>query len=246
MSARDDSVVVLYRGGRLPEWHRLDEGRRLDYERRHVDLMLSVSGRHGLIGLHGYRLLGPRGSWERFWTIEFPDLAGAEAWMSAEVEPPYGRYGFYDYALARRWQPEGLAWMPRKSDPPVAPGADPRAIPPLAIDPSSIVLLTFGGGRLGFDEVDPRKQGGAERWRRLRETGRDHGLMHGEVFRLSGASVQGEFVRILEFPGLAGAEAWIEAETAPPEGACPNSEFLLARRWAPGYFATWVPGRTGV
>ena len=114
MSARDDSVVVLYRGGRLPEWHRLDEDRRRDYERKHVDLMLSVSGRHGLIGLHGYRLLGPRGSWERFWTIEFPDLAGAEAWMSAEVEPPYGRYGFYDYALARRWQPEDLAWMPRE------------------------------------------------------------------------------------------------------------------------------------
>ena len=75
MTGRDENVVILFRGGRLPEWHQLDEDRRTDYERRHVDLMLSVADRHSLIGIHGYRLLGPRGSWERFWTIEFPDLA---------------------------------------------------------------------------------------------------------------------------------------------------------------------------
>ena len=155
-SAQGDRVVILFRGGRLPEWHQLDEAQRRDYERQHVDLMLSVSERHGLIGLHGYRLLAPRNSWERFWTIEFPDLAGAEAWMSAEVEPPYGRYGFYDYSLARRWQPESLAWLPRKSEPPVAPDADPHVIPPLTVDPSSIIVLAFGGWRRGSDQVDPR------------------------------------------------------------------------------------------
>ena len=146
-SAQGDSVVILFRGGRLPGWHQLDEAQRLDYERQHVDLMLSVSEHHGLIGIHGYRLLAPRNSWERFWTIEFPDLAGAEAWMSAEVEPPYGRYGFYDYSLARRWQPESLAWLPRKPEPPVAPDADPHVIPPLTADPSSIIVLAFGGWR---------------------------------------------------------------------------------------------------
>ena len=244
MTARDDSVVVLFRGGRLPAWHQLEKDQRLDYERRHVDLMLSVSECHGLIGLHGYRLLGPRGSWERFWTIEFPDLAGAEAWMSAEVEPPYGRYGFYDYALARRWQPECLAWLPRKSEPPVAPDADPRAIPPLTADPSSIVLLAFGGWCRGSDQDNPREHGGEERFGRLREVSRDHGLINGEVFRLLGTSVNGEFTWILEFPELDGAEAWIEAETAPPAGACLRHDFHLARCWAPGYFATW-PSRRG-
>ena len=84
-SAQGDSVVILFRGGRLPQWHQLDDEQRLDYERQHVDLMLSVSEHHGLIGIHGYRLLTSRNSWERFWTIEFPDLAGAEAWMAAEV-----------------------------------------------------------------------------------------------------------------------------------------------------------------
>ena len=128
-SAQNDSVVILFRGGRLPQWHQLDEAQRRDYERLHVDLMLSVSEHHGLIGIHGYRLLAPQNSWERFWTIEFPDLDGAEAWMAAETEPPYGHYGFYDYSLARRWQPESLSWLPRKPEPPVAPDADPHVIP---------------------------------------------------------------------------------------------------------------------
>jgi len=240
----DETVVVLFRGGRLPEWHLLDQAQRSDFERQHVDLMLSVSERHGLIGIHGYRLLGPRGNWERFWTIEFPDLAGAEAWMSAEAEPPYGRYGFYDYTLARRWRPEGLAWLPRKPEPPVAPGADPHTIPNLSADPSSIVLLAFGGQYRGPDLVASGNRD-HERWRKLQEVGRDHGLIHGEAFRLMGTSVLGESVWILEFPGLAGIEAWIDAETAPTAGTSLRHDFHLARRWAPEYFTTWPPGRDG-
>ncbi len=244
MKAGDDSVIILFRGGRLPEWHQLDKARRADYERQHVDLMLSVSERHGLIGLHGYRLLGPRGSWERFWTIEFPDLAGAEAWMSAEAEPPYGRYGYYDYALARRWRPEGLNWLPRKPEPPVPPGADPHTIPVLSADPSSIVLLAFGGRHRGSGEADAGKHDEV-RWRRMQKTGRNHGLVHGEAFRLMGASVHGEFAWILEFPGLAGIEAWIDAETTSTLAAGQRHDFHVARRWAPEYFATWAVGRGG-
>ncbi len=220
-SVRGDSVVILFRGGRLPEWHQLDEAQRCDYEHQHVDLMLSVAERHGLIGLHGYRLLTPGDHWERFWTIEFPHLAGAEAWMSAEVEPPYGHYGFYDYSLARRWQPENLAWLPRKPEPPVAPGTDPHVIPPLAADPASIVVLAFGGWPHGNAEHE--------------EVAREHGLIHGEVFRLLGANVAGDFVWIVEFPQLAGAEAWIEAAAKIQQ----KRNFYLARRWAPGYFAAW-------
>ena len=181
-----DSVVILFKGGRLPTWHLLDEAHQADYERQHVDLMLSVSERHGLMGLHGYRLLAPLGDWVRFWTVEFPDLAGAEAWMEAEVEPPYGRYGFHDYSLARRWQPESLSWLPRRPEPPVPPDADPHVIAPLSADPSSIVVLAFGGWRRGSDEVDPRTRGDEERGQRLREVAGEHGLLHGEVFRLLG------------------------------------------------------------
>ena len=244
MSVSDETVVILFRGGRLPEWHQLDKAQRTDYERQHVDLMLSVSERCGLIGLHGYRLMGPRGSWERFWTIEFPDLAGAEAWMSSEAEPPYGSYGFYDYTLARRWRPESLNWLPRKPEPPVGPGADPYTIPPLSADPSSIVLLAFGGRHRGADQDDPEERD-EERWRRMRKVSRDHGLIHGEVFRLMGTSERGEYVWILEFPGLAGIEAWIDAETAPPLAGGQRHDFHVARRWAPEYFTTWAVGREG-
>ena len=243
-SAQGDSVVILFRGGRLPQWHQLDDEQRLDYERQHVDLMLSVSKHHGLIGIHGYRLLAPRNSWERFWTIEFPDLAGAEAWMAAETEPPYGHYGFYDYSLARRWQPESLAWLPRKPEPPVAPDADPHVIPPLTVDPSSIVVLAFGGWRRGSDQVDPQTRGDEDRQQRLQEVAREHDLIHGEVFRLLGTNTEGEFLGILEFPQLAGAEAWIEAEKAPPAGSYHKRNYHLARRWAPEYFATWPPEET--
>ena len=242
MTGQDESVVILFRGGRLPEWHLLDQAQRIDFERRHVDLMLAVSERHGLIGIHGYRLLGPRGNWERFWTIEFPDLAGAEAWMSAETEPPYGRYGFYDYTLARRWQPECLNWLPRKPEPPVSPGADPHTIPALSADPSSIVLLAFGRQYRGPDQVAPGNRD-EERWRRMRKVSHSHGLIHDEAFRLMGTGAHGESVWILEFPGLAGIEACIDAETAPPAGVDLRHDFHLARRWAPEYFATWPPGR---
>ncbi len=240
-----DSVVILFRGGRLPAWHLLGESEQVDYERQHVDLMLSVSERHGLMGLHGYRLLAPLGDWVRFWTIEFPDLAGAEAWMTAEVEPPYGRYGFHDYSLARRWQPRSLDWLPRRPEPPVPPDADARVIPPLSADSSSVVVLAFGGWSRGSDEIDPRTRGDEERRQRLRETARGHGLLHGEVFRLLGTSGEGELVWLLEFPELAGAEAWIEAESAPPAGAYQERRFHLARRWAPEYFVTWPPRKGG-
>ncbi len=234
-SAQGDSVVILFRGGRLPEWHQLDETQRHDYERQHVDLMLSVAEHHSLVGIHGYRLLAPRNSWERFWTIEFPDLASAEAWMSAEVAPPYGRYGFYDYSLARRWQPESLAWLPRKPEPPVAPDADPHVIPPLTTDPSSIVVLAFGGWRRGSETRED------EDHRRLQEVAQGHDLIHGEVFRRLGTNTEGEFLWIIEFPRLAGAETWIAAETTPLARIHQQRNFHLARRWAPEYFATWPP-----
>ena len=244
MSGPGETVVILFRGGRLPEWHRLEPAQRIDFERRHVDLMLSVADAHGLIGIHGYRLLGPRGSWERFWTIEFPDLSGAVAWMSAEAEPPYGSYGFYDYTLARRWRPACLNWLPRKAEPPVFPGADPHIIPDLSADSSSIVLLAFGGRHRGAN-VDDSGEYDEVRWQRMRKVSRDHGLVHGEVFKLLGASDRGDFAWILEFPGLPGIEAWIDAETALPLAAGQRHDFHVARRWAPEYFVTWAAESTG-
>jgi len=204
-----------------------------------VDLMLTVGARHGLQSIEGFRLLAPRGNWERWWTIRFPDLAGAEAWMRAEVAPPYGRYGSYEYQLARPWTPPSLAWLPqRQASKPVA-DADPRVVPSLSVDRGSIVVIAFGGWERGSDDVEPTRRGDAERSERLQRVAREHSLIHGEVFRLLGTGPDGDLAWVLEFPTLAGAEAWIETEGMPPAEAYQRRAFHLARRWAPDYFATW-------
>ena len=153
--------------------------------------------------------------------------------------------GFYDYALSRRWQPESLAWLPRKPEPSAAPDTDPHVIPPLTVDPSSIVVLAFGGWRRGSDQVDPQTRGDEDRQQRLQEVAEDHDLIHGEVFQLLGTNTEGEFIWILEFPQLAGAEAYIEAEKAPPAGSYHKRNYHLARTLGtPSTSSLWPP-RTG-
>lgn len=234
-----DDVIVLYRGGRLPSWDQLTSERQLTYQQEHVDLMLKVARQHALRSMHGYRLIAPRGPWERFWTIAFPDLTGAEAWMKAEVAPPYGRYGHYEYDLARRWRPESLAWLPQRTIHSDAE-TDPQIVPVLAVDSHSIVVLCFSRWQRGSDEVAPDVRGDDQRRQRLQDVARTHGLMHGEVFRLVGSGRDGDLVWVLEFPDLAGAEAWIDAEVEPPGGAYHERTYHLSRRWAPAYFASWA------
>lgn len=69
---------------------------------------------------------------------------------------------------------------------------------------------------------------------------REHGLMRLEAFQLLGIESTWRRAWIVEFPTLAGAEAWIQAEVAPPHGLYADKTFYLARKWAPGYFAPWV------
>ena len=45
---------------------------------------------------------------------------------------------------------------------------------------------------------------------------------------------------LIEFPTLADAEAWLDAEVLPPHGRYSDKWYLLARPWAPEYFATWT------
>lgn len=235
----DCPVVILYRGGRLPAWHQLDAADQHAYQEEHVDLMLRVAREHGLTRIEGFRLLAPQGDWERWWTMEFADFAGAEAWMAAEVAPPYGRYGYYEYELARPWRPHSLEWLPRRPAPVADPDANPHLVPALSVDRGSLVVLAFGRWARGSDGVDPATRGDAGRLRHLQAVAEEHGLLHGEVFRLVGAGRDGDLAQVLEFPDLAGAEAWIDAERTPPASAFQQRAFHLARRWAPAYFSSW-------
>ena len=127
----EDSIVVLFKGGRLPAWHHLSQPVQDAYSQEHVDLMLSVSRHFRLMHLEGFRLLGPQNNWQRFWVIEFPSLAGTEAWVQAEMAPPYGSYGHYEYHLARRVGGDDFTDWVTHPPVPVSPAAgdDPHRIP---------------------------------------------------------------------------------------------------------------------
>lgn len=227
-------VVILAKTGRSAAWHRLTGDQRRSAEREHVDLMLSIAARHRLQRLEGFRLIGRQGGWERFWVIEFPDLAGAEAWIEAEMAPPYGTHGFYEYHLTRPLAPEALAgWLPGPPRVIKPQAADPQAIPALTADRSSIVVLQFSrsGAVAGHEE--------AERTGDLRQVAAERGMLSLECFQLIDPIPEWHRAWIAEFPDLAGAEEWIEAEAAPARAAHAERTTFLARRWAPAYFASW-------
>jgi hypothetical protein len=238
----DESVFVLFKGGRLPSWYLLSEADRTAAEQNHIDLMLSVGARHGLRRLDGFRLIGRQHDWERFWVIEFPTLAGAEAWIEAEMAPPYGLYGWYEYHLARSWAVEHLATWPTFPRPASAARPDdPHHRPTLGADLSSVVVLLFGRGRPGYEAVSPDKRGDEEHVRWMQDVARRHRMLRIEAFQTIARPADWHRAWVIEFPDLAGAEAWIDTETLPPHIAYSSKAFFLARRWSPDYFASWVP-----
>ena len=90
---KKDSVVVFLKGGRIPSWYGLSSEEQDSYSVEHINLMKSVINKYKMITLEGYKLLSPVNDWKFFWTIKFPTFEGAESWIEAEMEPPYGRYG---------------------------------------------------------------------------------------------------------------------------------------------------------
>ena len=161
MTQTDSSIVVLFKGGRLPTWHRLTPAQRREYEQQHVELMLSVAREHQMKRMEGFRLIAPQDRWERFWVIEFPNLDGAEAWIEAEMAPPYGLYGFYEYYLSRPFLSDELStWLTHPRPAPTAkPGTNPHQVPSLEVDLSSIVVLLFERSLPGSEAVDPGIRG---------------------------------------------------------------------------------------
>lgn len=236
----NNSVVVLFKGGRLPTWNLLSKREQDAFSQEHVDLMLLVSRQFRLMHLEGFRLLGPQNHWERFWVIEFPSLAGAETWIRAEMAPPYGRYGYYEYHLARRAYPDGV--IDRSARPPAqeSAGGDPHRIPSLKTDPSSLVVLTFRRWLPGAAELSAKERGEVRQARKLRAVAKRHGLIRLELFRLMAPQADWHEVGLVELPSFAAAEAWMEAETALPHGNLTLLTMHLARKWAPAYFAQWV------
>ena len=239
-----ESVVVLLKGGRLPTWHRLTPEERRGYEQEHIDSMLSVGHEHKMMRVEGFKLIGPQQPWDRFWVIEFPSMDGAEAWIEAGLEPPFAVHRYYEYHLSRRWGSGYFStWVTRPRTPAAPPAdADPHHIPPLDVDRSSVVALLFGRGLPEHDSTSAEVRGDAEHIELMKSVAREHGLMRIEAFSLIGPQPEWHRASVIEFPTLEGAEAWMEAEVQAPYGAYGRKTMLLARRWAPDYFDTWVQG----
>ena len=246
--ASEEGVVVLFKGGRLPTWNRLSAGQRKDFEQRHVDLMLSIAQEHNLMRMEGFRLMTPQQSWVRLWAMEFPDLKGAEAWIEAEMAPPYGAYGYYEYYLSRSWKPESFSGWAASPPPPIRPpsGCDPHVIPPLDVDRNSVVVLQFGRRLAGAEALDAEERGDLAHVELMKAVAREHGLMRLEVFRLISPQSDWHWVWVVEFPTFEGPEAWVEAEGRSPHGDYTSRTVYLARRWAPEYFSSWTaPAQAG-
>ena len=236
-----ENVVVLFKGGRLPSWHALSADDQRAYEDEHVDLMLRIAERHSLLRLEGFRLMAPTGDWQRFWAIDFPTVEGAEAWIAAEMAPPYGRYGYYEYFIARSWHPKFCAdWVVNPTpQPEFRDENDPRDIPPLGVDPNSIVVVLFERGPPGH--VAGEKDVPLAYIERMRSVAHEHGLIRLEAFKLIAPQNDWHQAWLAEFPSLSGAEAWVEAEVDPAHGSPMERSFQLTRKWSPDYFAQWIP-----
>jgi len=208
-----------------------------------VDLMLSIAQKHRLMKLEGFKLWTPNRRWERFWIIEFPYLEGAEEWIDAEVAPPYGSYGYYDYYLARRLDSDPFtnSIVRNRVANDKSSDGEPYDIPTLGVDRDSIVVLLFSRPRPEASEISPKERGDTEHVERMRSIALDHGLMRMEVFRLIGLQSDWHQVCVVEFPTVEGAEAWIDCETLPPRSRWYDQAMYMAWKWAPDYFASWLP-----
>ena len=234
------SVVVLFKGGRLPSWHQLSDEERREFEQTHVDLMLSVAQQHKMSRLEGFRLIAPQGDWQRFWLIEFPTIEGAESWIRAEMAPPYGLYGYYEYHLSKPLHPEQYSSWVTNPIPPIIPlASDPHTVPALRSDTGSVVLLMFAKHRPGAEALTPAERGDAQHTDLMQCIAHKHGLMRLEGFQLLFPQADWHRAWVVELPTLEAAEEWVAGEAALPHGMHAKRTMHLARKWAPEYFATW-------
>ena len=248
LTSNTDSVVVLFKGGRLQTWHRLTDAQRDDYSAQHVELMLGVAHEHGMMALEGFKLLEPKQPWERFWVLEFPTLEGAEAWIEAEMAPPYGTYGFYEYHLARRFAEDYFNdWVttPRSETEPLGP-VDPSNLPPLDVDRNSSVVLEFARMLPEAVLASEGERGDTEHRDLMKSVAQEHGLIRLEAFQLMAPQPDWHRAYVIELPTITGAEAWMAAEMVPPQSAYSNKTMHLSRRWSPRFFAGWLRGAEGV
>ena len=236
---KKDSVVVFLKGGRIPSWYSLSPEKQDEYSVEHISLMKSVINKYKMITLEGYKLWSPVNDWKFFWTIKFPTFEGAESWIEAEMEPPYGRYGSFNYYLARHIEYIGV-----NSDD--AKETKPRFIKDdldhtnLEEDKSSVVVITFEMSLPGSDLVAPDEYAHQRYIKNINSVTEEHKLIRLEAYRLITPQSNWHTTVIAEFPTINGANAWIDLQEDPSYVRFKTRTNYLSHKWAPEYFEGWI------
>ena len=229
-----DRVVILVKAGRLQSWDFIDSKTQESYIKEHVELVKKTGYKYGIQRLEAFRLMGYQQPWHRLWIIEFPTLEGAEAWIEAEMAPPYGSHGYWEYYLARPWGPDYFSKWTMKPYLPsnkLIESPNDHTIPALEINENNIVIIMFGRTLPGSDLLDIQSRGDQEHVDLMKEVAKKHGLIRLEGFKLITPQSNWHRAWIIEFPTLEGAESWMKAEVEPIYGSHNSKIYHLARNY---------------
>ena len=235
---KKDSVVVFLKGGRIPSWYGLSPEQQDEYSVEHISLMKSVINKYKMITLEGYKLWSPVNDWKFFWTIKFPTFEGAESWIEAEMEPPYGRYGSFNYYLARRIEHIGVNTDSKETKPRFI--KDDLDHTNLEEDKSSVVVITFEMSLPGSDLVAPDEYARQGYIKNINSVTEEHKLIRLEAYRLITPQSNWHTTVIAEFPTINGANAWIDLQENPSYVRFKTRTNYLSHKWAPEYFEGWI------
>ena len=197
---KKDSVVVFLKGGRIPSWYGLSPEQQDEYSVEHISLMKSVINKYKMITLEGYKLWSPVNDWKFFWTIKFPTFEGAESWIEAEMEPPYGRYGSFNYYLARRIEHIGVNTDSKETKPRFI--KDDLDHTNLKEDKTSVVVITFEMSLPESDLVASDEYAHQRYIKNINSVTEEHKLIRLEAYRLITPQSNWHTTVIAEFPTI--------------------------------------------
>ena len=170
-----------------------------------------------------------------------PSLDGVQQWIKAEMAPPYGLHGYYEYQLSSHVRPDVFSEWTTDQAPEIVPrDDDPHRIPELGVDAQSVVLIMFARYRPGTEALTPQQRGDLQHVDTMREIARRYGLKRLAGFELLSPQQDWHRAWIVELPTFEAAEAWVTGEETLPHGMYAQRAFHLARKWSPQYFASWV------
>ena len=235
---KKDSVVVFLKGGRIPSWYGLSPEKQDEYSVEHISLMKSVINKYKMITLEGYKLWSPVNDWKFFWTIKFPTFEGAESWIEAEMEPPYGRYGSFNYYLARRIEHIGVNSDSKETKSRFI--KDDLDHTNLEEDKTSVVVITFEMPLPESDLLAPDEYAREGYIKNINSVTEEHKLIRLEAYRLITPQSNWHTTVIAEFPTINGANAWIDLQENPSYVRFKTRTNYLSHKWAPEYFEGWI------